>query len=61
MTYSCNGIPYDNENELYTQRSTTHYCLDDIHKHAKKEKSRNALRDIENKLMVTKVGGEGIN
>ena len=45
----------------YTQRSTTHYCLDDIHKPAKKEKSRNALRDIENKLMVTKVGGEGIN
>ena len=45
----------------YTQRSATHYRLDDIHKHAKKENSRNRLRDIENKLMVTKVGGEGIN
>ena len=43
----------------YTQWSTTHYSVDDTHKHAKKEKNRN--RDIENKLMVTKVGGEEIN
>ena len=47
----------------YTQCSTTHYSVDDTHKHAKKEKkkNRNRLRDIENKLMVTKVGGEEIN
>ena len=45
----------------YTQHSITHYRPDDTHKHAKEEKRRNRLRDIENKLMVTKVGGEGIN
>ena len=45
----------------YTQHSITRYHPDDIHKHAKEETRRNRLRDIENKLMVTKVGGEGIN